>query len=181
MLIEEMFRKGNCELNSVRKIYNKEAHEKFAMRLSPSKPSVALLFFANTLDVLDEVLGEAESFRKVYNRSPQDLIFSTDLSIAYHFFKRASGTSLTQARQSAPRIISLDTTRKWRSIIAGIILDKVWCERKSYALFALNFDARVQVILGKGYSIIYFAKDRFYLTLVPEVCIPIYLLDFTFL
>lgn len=43
--------------------------------------------------------------------------------------------------------------------IAGVMLEKVWNERKSYALFALDFEARARAIRDKGYSVIYFSDS----------------------
>lgn len=184
-LIEEMFKRGNCELNSVKKIYNKETYARFNSKIIQSTQSgqdVSLLFFANTLETFENITKYPDGFKLVYEKSPQDLVFSTDLSIAYHFFKRARSALQSKMPKElvAMRSDGLEQ-RKWKAIISGIILDKVWNERKSYALFALNFEARVQAAKSKGYNVIYFAKDGFYLALTPEICIPIYLLDFTFM
>ncbi len=170
--------KGNCALGGVEKLFNREQNAAFSARLEMPETvlSVSLLFFANTLELLDELSSGPAGFAPLYGRSPQDVIFSSDLSIAYHFFKRAAcGTTNDGAKSVGP------TARRWKSIIAGVILEKVWNERKCYALFVLNFEARARAIRDKGYSVIYFSKDNFYLVLTPEVCLPIYLLDFTFM
>eukprot|EP00826_Nyctotherus_ovalis_P063208 TRINITY_DN9249_c0_g1_i4.p1 TRINITY_DN9249_c0_g1~~TRINITY_DN9249_c0_g1_i4.p1 ORF type:complete len:215 (-),score=52.35 TRINITY_DN9249_c0_g1_i4:118-762(-) len=161
-LIADMFRMGNCELNFVSKISNPKLHARFSKKLLKynGQLSAVLLFFANTLEMLEEVIASPQSFREV---SPQDLIFSTDLSIAYHFFKKQRGR-----------------THNWKAIIGGVVLENVWNEGKSYALFALNFRNRVRSLVEAGYSVVYFSADNFYLSLIPEECTPIYLLDFTF-
>lgn len=124
-----------------------------------------LLFFANSLELLEDVVASPKSFREVL---PQDLIFSTDLSIAYHFFKK-------HAKGKAARDYN------WKALIAGVVLENVWNESKSYALFALNFNEKVRSLIEAGYNVVYFSADNFYLSLLPDECLPIYLLDFTFI
>jgi len=166
-LIAEMFRMGNCKLNFVSKISNMKLHREFSNKLLKYKGqlSAVLLFFANTLEILEDVISSPKSFKEIL---PQDLIFSIDLSIAYHFYKK-------NAARRGKREYS------WKAIIAGIVLENVWSENKSYALFALNFTERVRSLREAGYNVVYFSADNFYLSLMPDECIPIYLLDFTFI
>ncbi len=127
--------------------------------------AVSLLFFAHTMDCLYDVLQQSKGFAGLFARAPHDLLFSPDLSIAYHFFKRAD----------------TGMSRQWKTIVAGVALDNVWNERKSYGLFALDFEARAAALTHSGFTAVYFAKDNFYLLLRPELVLPIYHLDFTFL
>lgn len=125
------------------------------------------------MECISDLLDEKKGFIKLHSVSPQDLIFSTDLSIAYHFYLRSGKSSTLGIHES-------EESRKWKTIIAGVILDNVWNERKRYGLFALDFDLTVATIMNKGYTAIFFCEDNFYLILRPELCIPLYLLEFTF-
>lgn len=171
-LIANMFKMGNCELNFVSKIKNMYTYNRFSERLAiyNGKMSSALLFFANTLETLEGIITNPKSFSEV---SPQDLIFSTDLSIAYHFYKKHS--------EKNRNFKIHNDHHKWKAMIAGVILENVWNESRSYTLFAINFRERAKSLIQSGYNIVYFSSDNFYLSLIPDECIPIYLLDFTFM
>jgi hypothetical protein len=171
----------------------KEPYADFAAKLNEGRNALhtTLLFFSNTREALENLLAQCKGFCSLHERSPQDLIFSSDLSIAYHFYRRSCSPCFTQS--SIPHIPVMPTrrapgrdgvrgeAREWQTIVAAVVLDKIWHERKSYGLFVLDFDSRVQTLRSGGYTSIYFEKGNFYLVLVPSLCIPIYILDFTFL
>jgi len=179
-LIDQVFKGGNCELNIARKTYqisliNNFIKNEIILQKSLSE-SVSLLFFANTVEFLTDLIEDPLGFYDLFNKSPQELIFTEDLSISYHFYKRAMRTFEHQKEEDSPNLL-----KKWRVIIAGIILDKIYQEKKSYALFTLNFEERTKKLLEKGYNCVRFEKEGIYLILDAKFCVPIYMLDFTFL
>ncbi len=177
-LISKIFADGNCRLDGVEKACKREVHAQFSEERA-QKEHMVLLFFSNTVEYVSELFAEPRGFDDLHGRSPQDLIFSADLSIAYHFYRRygeMSGSSNVQPQEQTER-----GDRRWRAIVAAVILDKVWKEKKSYALFALNFEERTEALMKRGYTSVFFANDNFYLILSPRFCLPVYMIDFSFL
>ena len=163
-IIQQIFIGGNCTLTEITKIYNQHKYAEFVTMLNNdrSKENVTMLFFGNTMEMFKQILNDYDGFNIVHMASPQNLVFSTDLSISYHFFTVSNSSY----------------GNHWKSMIAGVSLKRVWNEDENYASFLLNYKEKSESIFHKGYKVIYFTKDDFYLVLEPTQCIPLYLLDF---
>jgi len=166
-LIQEIFKNGNCYLNTVTKLYRKSLVHSFT--LNKHYNSKTILFFSNTIECIMSIIDNPKGFKEIHE---QDMIFSNDLSIAYRYYNRYSNVYDT--------VHDEEGIKNWRAVICGVILNNIWKEKKSYPVFCLNFERYVGRIRDRGYNCVYFERNNFYLILDPKLCISAYLIDFNF-